>query len=272
MAEAARSNGRFGHAVEETVAFFAAAPLRKRIVDEALFNAREVRIPEGPERLALFVSGHLYPSLERYLGEHLAKAVLQELDPLLARANAEEESGVRISRSVAPDPESSVVLVDTTRDRPEAHAAGRARAGGLPTTGAPTAAPICVFVASTDAGAVKALATCFGGHATISATPDVFTLMETLETRRVLMDDAVVLIVDGKNPSIRPETLITLGADLPSDMRIVAWGSRDGLRDEIETITPGTEGSVATWRFCDGDTSPDRLASLIDDWLGRRPG
>lgn len=98
-----RPMGMMSHAVREAIDAMASPEVRDHVLTTALSAAGEVEVPEAGDRLRRFVTNYLGPSLRDRLGYDVAEAILDSLEPIVARAS-DEISAVRAAAAPSQRP------------------------------------------------------------------------------------------------------------------------------------------------------------------------
>jgi hypothetical protein len=73
-----------------------------------------------------------------------------------------------------------------------------------------------------------------------------------------------VVVLDGKNPGIRPLTLAALAEELPDGVNVVLWGVQMHVHARMCGISAVTE----SWLVCGGSSTADQVVAECGKLLG----
>ena len=261
--ESARASGHAARAVREAIDAFAAPAVGDRVLALALRWACQPMVPEGGEALSNFVIHSLFRAAEEVLGTSEARAIVDELAPIVESVGRQEVSQVRPSRPAlavllaeeeAADEDDFPELVmeePPLVHQPRVSYPGRRPHGRL-TDPAPDSLPL-VLLATVDPGTVQALSSALAGHASLEPVRDALELLDDADGATVS-----ILVIDCRRPSVRLETLLALAPELPQGTRVVLWGERADLRERLAMLGSGLPEA---WVRCgDGATALDVAA------------
>ena len=117
-----------------------------------------------------------------------------------------------------------------------------------------------VLVATKDGSLVRRLAAWLDPHAVVRRVRGPGALIEELADAG---DLPCVVVLDCKEPSIRPIALAALADDLPATARVIVWGASDDLCAELCLISD----RAASWLYTGDDVRAralaDRCAELV---------
>ena len=284
-------------AVRETLDSIVSPSVRDTILARALGEARQKELPAEPADFDNFIRGPLHDELVRALGPELGTSVAEELERVSALANRDVKTRDKAgrtdartetvrpgrkapaaipsvsmpvkqkpSRSTLPSPGMSSHAPPTARERPGALSAqpvsadfpaGTAKALGVigtlsidPRSGARPS----VYVASHDADMVRSFQTWLAGRALVQAVGSAGELVQALAQPS---DKRSVVVLDGKNPAIRPLTLAALADELPPGTSVLLWGVPPHVHARMCTVSAVTE----KWLVASGETSPTEVVA-----------
>ena len=95
-----------------------------------------------------------------------------------------------------------------------------------------------VFVASTDTDLLRCFEAWLQMRATVNPAPGIVPLLQELETAS---QRRVVILLDCRNPSIRPTTLAAIAEELRPTTTVMLWGASSTLSARLRAITPATD-------------------------------
>lgn len=245
-AERARSEGPLGRAVREALRAVAADEQQGRVLSCAIELAGSARVPEDPERAREFVEGPLRVATAEVLGEHVADAVVEDLEPILQLASSQVRPKEPETAPLMPEPELPGVV------------------GGLPSTAPPPGeepvdAPL-VLVATLDRSGLQRLARQLLHRATVRPVHDVFELMYALEAnagRRPLV------VLDCCLPAVEPQSVASMLAGLAEAPRVLLWGAPRPVRANLEATAP----AARDWIALGSEATDADVVALIESLL-----
>lgn len=247
--EHAPTGGLVERAVVEAIDALAVAKVRNAVLALALRWARHEVIPERGPEVGEFVSGALFAAAEQVLGQAAAESIEKQLLPVADMVAEQEVSSVRPSRPPKPDsdyPEVTYVAPPVVTPLVTARPA-------MPTTPAP-AHLASVLVASVDPSGVSAMSLTLAGLATVYVVGDALEIIDELSHH-----EASLVVVDCRRPVVSVETLLALGPELPDDARIVLWGERQNLEQDLSGL--GIE-LPDTWICCGPQATADDVGTV----------
>lgn len=255
----ARAAGLIERTVREAVDALAAPAVRDEVIELALRWAGCAAFPERGPAVASFVEGPLFRALVHTLGEAAASTVRDELSAVTAMVMDEEVSEVRSSwpaLALDPDDDEPELIVEMDMDVDEVEVAPPPNA----TRPAPGRDLPLLVVASSNPTTLSMLSVALGGAAYIEPARDAIALLDGLGR-----NDAGLLVLDCKRPTVQVETLLALSPELPAGLRVVLFGEPRGLERHLEAA-----GAVMpeTWVCCGSDASVDDLAAVCRVLLG----
>jgi hypothetical protein len=253
----ARAAGLIERAVAEAIGAVAAPVVRDEVIELALRWAGCAAVPERGPAVASFVEGPLFRALVHVLGEPSASTVCDELAAVTAMVMDEEVSEIR--------PSWPVLALDPAEDDPELIIEMEAEVvevSSVPTATDPAPRrdlPLLV-VASSSPTTLSMLSVALGGAAYIEPARDALALLEGLGR-----NDAGLIVLDCKRPTVQVETLLAMQPELPAGLRVVLFGEPRGLERHLEAA--GAE-MPASWICCGTDASVEDLAAVCRVLLG----
>jgi hypothetical protein len=117
-----------------------------------------------------------------------------------------------------------------------------------------------VFLASTDPELVRS----FQAWLELRASVEPVTGASQLLARLPHVGTRAVIVLDGKNPGIRPLTLAALAEEFPAGVDVVLWGVPMHVHARMCGIAAVTEG----WLVCGGSSSADDVVAECAKLLG----
>lgn len=252
----ARAAGLIERAVAEAIGAIAAPAVRDEVIELALRWAGCEALPERGPAVASFVEGPLFRALVHVLGEPSARSVCDELAAVTAMVMDEEVSEVR--------PSWPVLALDPAEDDPELiiemEMDEELASVPMATDPAPRRDLPLLVVASSSPTTLSMLSVALGGAAYIEPARDALALLEGLGR-----NDAGLIVLDCKRPTVQVETLLAMQPELPAGLRVVLFGEPRGLERHLEAA--GAE-IPATWVCCGTDASVEDLAAVCRVLLG----
>jgi hypothetical protein len=238
-----KTKGLMRRAVNEAIDAFAAPDVRDFLINLALRRAKEKEIPDDAAPLAAFLQSALYPTLEQSLGKPAADAVRQELTKAAFMLDEKTESAMAGKNE---------------RRREETKPAPADERAKRDTAPAPKDVPR-LLIATVDPTGVQQLCTLLAGVALVEPVVDAVDILEhaTVETPLV--------VLDCRSPAIRAQTLMTIQPELPEKMRIVLWGDRPSLENELRSIGAAIPPN---WIRCGTDATAEDVAAVVRVLLG----
>lgn len=100
-----------------------------------------------------------------------------------------------------------------------------------------------ILVCSTDPQLPRRLACWVDEHVAVMRMPNLMSLIYAIEDAG---SARTVIIVDCKNPSVRPHSIATLAEELPALGQVVLWGATNDLAHELARLSP----RASVWRNC----------------------
>jgi hypothetical protein len=174
---------------------------------------------------------------------------------------APDESNTKGSTTrTAPSPQRPAVPQPTSTDYPRGTAAALGVIGTTSLKPTASARPT-IFVATTDATL----------HGFFQAWLDLRAAVEPVSSATALMtrvseigSTRAVVVLDGRNPSIRPLSLAALGEELPPETKVVLWGVPTHVHAKMCSVSVLAE----RWLVYAGQTTPDELVAECARILG----
>jgi hypothetical protein len=117
-----------------------------------------------------------------------------------------------------------------------------------------------VLIASTDAHLVNTFRSWLELRATVEPVTGASALLERLPT----VETRAVIVLDGKNPGVRPLTLAALADEFPRGVDVLLWGVPTHVHARMCGISATTEG----WLVCGGSSTPDEVVAECAKILG----
>ena len=256
----ARAAGLIERAVAEAIGAVAAPAVRDEVIELALRWAGCAALPERGSAVASFVEGPLFRALVHVLGEPSASSSQTVLAAVTAMVMDEEVSEIRPSWPVlaldpAEDDPELIIEVEMESETDE-------EVSSVPTATDPAPRrdlPLLV-VASSSPTTLSMLSVALGGAAYIEPARDALALLEGLGR-----NDAGLIVLDCKRPTVQVETLLAMQPELPAGLRVVLFGEPRGLERHLEAA--GAE-MPETWICCGSDASVEDLAAVCRVLLG----
>jgi len=122
-------------------------------------------------------------------------------------------------------------------------------------SGQPTASSRpAVFVATTDTALLRFFQAWLDLRASVEPVPNASSLLGRLTE---VSGTRAVVVLDGKNPSIRALTLAALAEELPDEASVVLWGVPTHVHARMCSITSLAE----KWLVCAGHATPDEVVA-----------
>jgi hypothetical protein len=147
----------------------------------------------------------------------------------------------------------SVPASPTSADYP----AGTARALGVIGTISidprPSALPI-VYIATSDGELARTFQAWLDARAVVEPVSAVSTLLRRLAEEKTTRS---VVVLDGKNPSIRPLTLAALADELSAQVTVLLWGVPPHVHARMCTVSSAAE----KWLVAAGSTSSEEIVA-----------
>jgi hypothetical protein len=213
----------FGHAVTSELERIAA--LAKNSLPPAESGTRDPLREKGDARTTMrsryLLEDELPPSPVR------TPVARQVLVPLDGKKLSDEQ------RRAPTDPAPPPALPDSTE-----YPAGTAQALGVMGTvsvhPSSQARPV-VFIASTDTDLLRCFEAWLQMRATVYPAPGIVPLLQELE---LASQRRVVILLDCRNPSIRPITLAAIAEELKPSTTVLLWGATATLTARLRAVTP----------------------------------
>jgi hypothetical protein len=117
-----------------------------------------------------------------------------------------------------------------------------------------------VLLASTDAELIRS----FQSWLELRATVEPVTGASALLARLATVETRAVIVLDGKNPGIRPLTLAALAEEFPPGVEVILWGVPMHVHARMCGISATTEG----WLVCGGSSTTDEVVARCAKILG----
>lgn len=117
-----------------------------------------------------------------------------------------------------------------------------------------------VLVASTDAELVRT----FQAWLELRATVEPITGASALLARLPTVETRAVVLLDGKNPGIRPLTLAALAEEFPKGVEVVLWG----VPTHVHARMCGISALAERWLVCGGSSTADEVVAECAKILG----
>ncbi|MCS6797464.1 MAG: hypothetical protein NZ898_02850 [Myxococcota bacterium] len=239
----AQGSNRFEHFLDEALESVAVAPVRDRIVRDALRRARLGAIPDAGPSLRRFVDGALHDAVNAALGPLVAAEVVAALAPVVDMlADDEEPSRIRRSSSPGHVPDASARRAPRGRSDPSVSVRPSLDAAPRPPSSpawssetAPTRGhDIVVAVVSARDDVAPSLESLLGPRATIVSVADGLALLDAVEAAD--RDATCWVLVDCACPSVHPLTVAALALDMHGRTRLLLWGPSLTTRAEVEAL------------------------------------
>lgn len=117
-----------------------------------------------------------------------------------------------------------------------------------------------VLLASTDQELVRTFQTWLELRATVEPVTGASALLARLPQ----VETRAVIVLDGKNPGIRPLTLAALAEEFPRGVEVVLWGVPTHVHARMRGIAAATE----SWLVCGGSSTTDEVVAQCAKILG----
>lgn len=230
----------FGHAITSELQRIAV--IAKNSVPPAPSGARDPR-EKGDTRTTMRSRYMLDDDVHDPPRAPVARQVLVPLDG--KKLNDEQ-------RRAPTDPAPPPPLPDSTE-----YPAGTAQALGV--TGTVSVNPgssgrPLVFVASTDTDLLRCFEAWLQLRATVNPAPGIVPLLQELASAS---HRRVVILLDCRNPSIRPTTLAAIAEELKPTTTVMLWGASAQLSARLRAVTPVTD----QWLSFEGSASTNELVA-----------
>lgn len=111
-----------------------------------------------------------------------------------------------------------------------------------------------VFVASTDTDLLRCFEAWLQMRATVNPAPGIVPLLTELEAAS---QRRVVILLDCRNPSIRPTTLAAIAEELRPSTTVMLWGASTTLSARLRAIAPITD----QWLSFEGSATTNELVA-----------
>jgi hypothetical protein len=227
-------------AVRETLESAVAPHRVEELLQQALSNADLPEVPDDPLKFEIFLKASLRPVLVSELGEELGESLFIELARLANSAIS----------TMPPDPASVSRLRATHKSSSPPDSADYARgtasaleapAGTAAQSGAARVATI--LICSTDGAFAERMQAFVDDRSRTQQIPNLIALLQALDKANAA-ESAIIL--DCRRPSIRPQSLATLAAELPENVKVVLWACDNRLLAELSELSP----KVRAWLVC----------------------
>lgn len=147
----------------------------------------------------------------------------------------------------------------TSADYPRGTAKALGVIGTRSLTPAESVRPV-VLVASGDAELVRTFQSWLELRAIVEPVAGASALLARLPT----VETRAVVVLDGKNPGIRPLTLAALAEEFPKGVQVVLWGVPMHVHARMCGISAATE----RWLVCGGSSTADEVVAECAKILG----
>jgi hypothetical protein len=117
-----------------------------------------------------------------------------------------------------------------------------------------------VLVVSSDPELVRSFQGWLEHRATVEPIAGASTLLARLPT----VETRAVVLLDGKNPGIRPLTLAALAEEFPKGVEVVLWG----VPTHVHARMCGISAAAERWLVCGGSSTPDEVVAECARILG----
>jgi hypothetical protein len=117
-----------------------------------------------------------------------------------------------------------------------------------------------VLLASTDEELIRAFRSWLELRATVEPVTGASALLARLPT----VETRAVIVLDGKNPGVRPLTLAALAEEFPRGVEVLLWGVPMHVHARMCGISATTEG----WLVCGGSSTTDQVVAECAKILG----
>lgn len=240
-----------------------APDVRDEVIDTAL-NFAELKSPPAEQATFFaFVAGPVRTTLEQIVGRRTALLAIEELHRLLGVSDdfADGSSEIRrISELSVPagrSGSSGPVKRDGKVGRSQSQQGKDAPRRTLPV---PEGLPPSIFIATADMETSKQLASRLQGIASVQAIDDLLTLMEEI---RSADERPLIVIIDGRMPTISVATIATLGPELPEQAHVLLWRADDTTKQQAQAVSEKSRD----WLRIPDQHSLDEIAALCASLL-----
>lgn len=111
-----------------------------------------------------------------------------------------------------------------------------------------------VFVASTDTDLLRCFEAWLQMRATVNPAPGIVPLLQELE---LASQRRVVILLDCRNPSIRPTTLAAIAEELRPTTTVMLWGATPALSTRLRAVTPIAD----QWLWFEGTATTNEIVA-----------
>jgi hypothetical protein len=118
-----------------------------------------------------------------------------------------------------------------------------------------------VLVASSDPTLLRRLTPWLDATAELVVLSSMRELVMDLDA---LGQGRIVVLVDCRRPSIRPNAVAALADELPPNVSVVLWGATPDQERSVLAVSP----AVSRWTVLHGETRPKELAARCADLVG----
>lgn len=252
----------YAQALREALDSVVAPDVRDEVIETALNFAELESPPADQAAFFSFVSGPVRITLEQIVGRRTALLAIEELHRLLGVHDdfADGSSEIRRISELSMPAGRSGSSGPIKRDVKGARVSRPDQDAPRRTLPVPDGLPPSVFIATTDVHMAKALASQLQGIASVQAIDDLLTLMEEI---RSADQRALIVIIDGRMPTISVATIATLGPELPEHAHVLLWRADDTTKQQAQAVSEKSRD----WLRIPEQHSLDEIAALCQSLL-----
>ena len=128
---------------------------------------------------------------------------------------------------------------------------------------APGSAPRpIVLLATSDPNRLRSFHAWLERRANVKGIEGASALIAALEANR---SARIVVVLDGKNPGVRPLTLAALADEMPEQVAVLLWGLPPHVHAKMRGVSARTE----RWTLHSGDMTTEELVASCAEIVGR---
>jgi hypothetical protein len=202
------------------------AELRAAVLLLALRQAEMLRLPDDVEAFARFALGPLRDAVTARAGSAAADAVIIHLSPVLQQASTQKR---RRESHITPQQGNRAIPAGDVDDEitPTRSSKRPARAG-----------PTAVIVVTADKTSAEDIGRRLGILARVTAASTIEELRAALSTEE-RNQATVVLVIDGRAPTIAPTGITSLAPALSRGTSVLAWGLDGKYQEALAVVEAG---------------------------------
>jgi hypothetical protein len=229
--------GSYDQLLLDALAAGVPAELRALVLLHALRQSDLARLPDDAETFARFALGSLRDAVTARAGSAAADLVIGHLAPVLQAAGSQRR---RRESHVTPNQGRSRDGYATPSQGTRAIPAGDVNDDITPTrsSGKPRAGTSAVVVVTGDGPAAQDIARRLGVLARVSTASTIEELRAVL-SHEERQQSLLVLVIDGRAPSIAPDGITSLAPALPRGTSVLAWGLDAKYQEALAVVEAG---------------------------------